>query len=740
MRFYPPRNTIGRPLTPEILAALGVLTRYEGPDERFAPSGNWAHRYQIWAVKGTKTGNSYQGELRIARCRSVPDESVVLGVTQAIKGAKAGQQGLHAIEAELRCRQDALASPVSWSLSSRFHDAHGNEVPEASSRETGRVDGRALVRQVSGTELSQPVSGSLTGDWGLFDAVQRLPFEPGSSLTFDLLEGLSLVKPEQRLSFVRGREVQMCGATCTLYGFRQKGRGILPIEFWLDEAHRLLLVINGNRVYVLDILREERKAEGATGTYSLPSESNGEALSRSSRDIPSKPQVLGKPGPGSSRPNLLLVLTDQQALDTIAAGGCAHVRTPALDSLWRQGVGFTESYCANPLCSPARSAILTGRMPSETGVFGNDLPIRSSIPNLGQWFFREADYETVYVGKWHIPGLHTYHIPGFRVLACGLDHRGDVSDALVSRACEAFLLNRVATNPFLMVASLLQPHDICDWLPLNVVCKGALPVPDLAPELPDLPPNFGYDPREPQGLRNMREGWLEATFGGWGEADWRHYLWSYYRLVEMVDAEIGRVLSALERSPYADNTLILFTSDHGEGMAQHRLARKRTMYEAVVKVPLIACWPGHVREGVTDGEHLVSGIDIMPTLCDYAGVAPPAGTVGSSLRPLLEGRGAEWRSFVVMEIGEQLKTVKARALRTRRHKYVTYRDDPVEQLFDLETDPGEMHNRATDPGAAGILEAHRRMLRAWEDRLDPAPGVPYSGYWRGSTGMEDGPK
>ncbi|MFB0524245.1 MAG: sulfatase-like hydrolase/transferase, partial [Phycisphaerae bacterium] len=106
--------------------------------------------------------------------------------------------------------------------------------------------------------------------------------------------------------------------------------------------------------------------------------------------------------------NILLIITDQQHIDTIAAGGCRHVRTPALDRLKTRGASFAQSYSSNPLCSPARSSIFTGRTSSEAGVHVNNLPIRSDIPNLGQWFSQETDYETVYAGKWHLPRGFTY--------------------------------------------------------------------------------------------------------------------------------------------------------------------------------------------------------------------------------------------------------------------------------------------------------------------------------------------
>ena len=114
--------------------------------------------------------------------------------------------------------------------------------------------------------------------------------------------------------------------------------------------------------------------------------------------------------------NILVIFTDQQHIDTIAATGCRYVRTPALDELARSGVSFSQSYSPNPLCSPARSAVFTGRTSSEAHVHVNGRPIRSDIPNLGQWFSQHTDYEAVYAGKWHLPRSYTSNIPGFKVI------------------------------------------------------------------------------------------------------------------------------------------------------------------------------------------------------------------------------------------------------------------------------------------------------------------------------------
>ena len=424
--------------------------------------------------------------------------------------------------------------------------------------------------------------------------------------------------------------------------------------------------------------------------------------------------------------NILLIITDQQHIDTIAAGGCRYVRTPALDQLKSRSVCFTQSYSANPLCSPARSSIFTGRTTSETGVHANNLPVRSDIPNLGQWFSQETDFETVYAGKWHLPRSFTYDIPGFKVINTGIGGLGYLCDTLTSRACEGFLRNRPKSRPFLMVASFLQPHDICEWLRLNLKDVDELRYKELAPVLPELPDNFQFDRNEPDAVKRTRQA-RDAAQGKWSKQHWRYYLWSYYRHIEFVDAEIGRLLQALEDFGYASDTLVVFTSDHGEGTAHHQMVRKNTLYDESARVALIFSWPGYIPENKTDTTHLVSGLDITPTLCDYAGIRTPKMMRGRSLRAIIEGKSGHGRDFIVTEVSMN----RGRMLRTPSYKYITYKDDSLEQLFDMRSDPGETKNLATSSQHASILAEHRKLLKSWERRLEMAPNVPNTdALWR----------
>lgn len=416
-----------------------------------------------------------------------------------------------------------------------------------------------------------------------------------------------------------------------------------------------------------------------------------------------------------TRPNVLLICCDQMNIDATSAYGNPWVSTPNLDRLIGTGVSFMESHSTNPVCSPARSSLLTGRMPVETGVVTNDLPIRSDIPTIGQWFQEQGGYETVYCGKWHLPdGYPPANLPGWKVLPVGAG-QGDLVDNSLGRSMQAYLHNRNGgrgRDPYVAFASFMQPHDICYWAIMHqTLVPGKLPF-DIDPaKLPELPPNNTVRPPAPAKLN-------QQIFSAFGPEQWRYYLYIYYRMVEMLDADVGRLLQAVEESGEADNTYIIFTSDHGEGAGRHSHVQKWYPYEESVKVPLIISSPDRMNAGVRDTEHLVSGLDLMPTICDWAGVPAPAGMHGASLRPLLEGNSVQWRDFLVTE-----HHVDGRMVRTPDFKFVHYKDDPVEQLFQIKEDPWEMANLYQDSQYADVMDDHRQLLAEWRAQMDPAPGV-----------------
>jgi len=178
--------------------------------------------------------------------------------------------------------------------------------------------------------------------------------------------------------------------------------------------------------------------------------------------------------------------------------------------------------------------------------------------------------------------------------------------------------------------------------------------------------------------------------------------------VESSDQLIGRVLTALEQAGLSSNTIVVFTSDHGEMMGAHGLVTKEKLYEESVAVPLIIAPPA-AAPGV-DRSHLVSGLDLMPTLLDYAGISLPSSLEGRSLRPLVSGKTMPWREFVVSENCYP----ETRMVRTSRYKYIFFaHGENREQFFDLENDPGEMKNLVDDAAVAGEVKRHRRLLQEW---------------------------
>jgi arylsulfatase A-like enzyme len=411
------------------------------------------------------------------------------------------------------------------------------------------------------------------------------------------------------------------------------------------------------------------------------------------------------------RPNILLLMTDQQGVTAVSAHGNRYLRTPAMDSLAASGVSFTESYSTYPVCSPARSSWFTSRMPHETGVRSNGLPIAAGIPTLGE-LFRRHGYHTVYGGKWHLPRSFG-EPPGFEYLIGGSNLGAKMDEPLAS-ACVEFL-SKTPREPFLLVASFMNPHDVCSWIREH---PGTRTYPDLT-KFPPAPGNLAVDPDEPEHMQHHRYGGIDLMSQGvgiaahWKRDDFRFYLHDYYRLVEDVDRQIGRVLAALRQSRLAQKTFVLLTSDHGEGQGAHRWVQKAAFWEETAKVPMIIAGWGVQRRGVVDHRALVSGLDILPTVCDYAGVPAPEIVRGRSLRAAIDGAAFD-RPFVVSEVRYGDASREGRMLRTARYKYVVFNGGSrPEQLFDLELDPGEVLNLARRPEAAPLLTQHRQLLAAW---------------------------
>lgn len=427
---------------------------------------------------------------------------------------------------------------------------------------------------------------------------------------------------------------------------------------------------------------------------------------------------------GKEKPNVLIILTDQQTNDCLSLMGNPNLHTPYMDSLARRGVYFTESYCTSPVCGPSRSSLLTGRMPHETGVVWNSTFIDPAVPTIGQ-IFAEAGYNTAYAGKWHLPEGYPAQkdrdsIAGFKVIPFqSLEKswdKGAETDGPIADAAVKYLADYDEDKPFLLAVSLHNPHDIC-YVPREPDAYAKAP--EIDAPLPPLPANFNPAMKEPEFLEEKR---LMDHYGDellktkdYTEADWRAYLYHYYRFAEMVDAEIGKIWNALRERGLDENTIIAFTSDHGDGAASHQWAAKLSLYEEVVTVPFGISWPGQIPAGRIDRQQLVSGIDLTPTLCAYAGIATDSFT-GKSLKEAIEKPELPHREHLVVQLEDDKldSTRHARLIRNHRFKYNVYNSGKNdEQLFDLWNDPGETENLAYDTNYQTIKTRLKTNLGKW---------------------------
>jgi choline-sulfatase len=424
----------------------------------------------------------------------------------------------------------------------------------------------------------------------------------------------------------------------------------------------------------------------------------------------------------ASRPNILILTADQLAQRAMGCYGNPLRHTPRIDGLAERGVAFTNAYTTCPLCMPARAAVWTGQLPHRTGVTTNarDLAVPADIPTLGVTF-AAAGYRCTHFGKAHDCGA----LRGFEMVPNSgapveetppwTNYYDSQEDRATTLQAVDFL-DKQGPEPWVMAVEYNNPHDICLWIGEHIGPHVDTPVPG---PLPPLPENFedadlAARPRNVQ--YNCCSNFRVAQTLQWTPENFRYYLAAYYHYVDLLDAEISRVLDALARRPDAGNTIVVFYADHGEGMASHRAVTKGGhFYEETVLVPLLFTGVGITARPAPARVPLASLVDVFPTLCDCAGLRVPDGLAGRSLRPWLCGHGPrDTRPYVVSHWrGDGKIQVPARMLRTHRYKYNLFREDGVEELFDLATDPGERINLAPDPAAAAVLEEHRARLRAY---------------------------
>ena len=415
------------------------------------------------------------------------------------------------------------------------------------------------------------------------------------------------------------------------------------------------------------------------------------------------------------RPNIIYIMTDQQGAEAMSCAGNPDLHTPNMDLLASRGVRFTNAYCAFPLSGPSRAAMFTGYVPSQTGMIENEMPLVDSLRNntLGSLVAAEG-YDCAYAWKWHV---NTLSIPdgefGFR----RIKDNGDIG---LAESCVDYLRERDRKEPFFLVASFINPHNICEYARGQKTPHAPVVEPALE-DCPNLPENFAVGPYDASVLRFERnQNYKLYPTTSYSSDDWRRYRNAYYRLTEAVDAEIGKILYEVTRQGLWKNTVIIFTSDHGDGNGAHQWNQKTALYEEVAGVPMIVCLPEGKNAGTVSEALVHNGIDLMPSICEWTGASLPAGRSGVSYVDVVE-KGSAGQDFIVTETNfNQTAGTLGWMVRTPKYKYVLYdKGQYREQLFDMTEDRDEMRNLAVEAKYRDVLLEHRAILENW---LKTTPG------------------
>ncbi|MFR8035400.1 MAG: sulfatase [Lachnospiraceae bacterium] len=421
--------------------------------------------------------------------------------------------------------------------------------------------------------------------------------------------------------------------------------------------------------------------------------------------------------------NILVIVTDQLTWRALPAYGNTYARTPNIDRISEHAVIYDECYTPCPLCQPARTSFWSGIYPHETGVLSNGLnfPVEdldASIPTLGSCF-SEAGYETVHFGKRHDAG-------GLRGFWCEKEGQTEVppvsdawpvnmdtfADRYTTDHAVKWLSSYNEDKPFLMVADLVNPHNICGFIG---AFQGENEGIDPGVPLPPLPENFDFPDIENRPLpvqyiccSHNRQ----AQVSQWTPRNFQYYLAAYYHYLQRADSEIGRILDTLYARPDAEDTLIVFMADHGDSMAaRHRVTKQVDFYEEVTRVPFLFAGKGIVPRRISN--RVTSLLDLFPTLCGYAGIPVPNGLRGMDLSSELLGGSILKREYVASEWHTEwgFTISPGRMIRDERYKYTRYVEGDGEELYDLAADPLETKNLAFSPEYQSVLERMRNLYR-----------------------------
>jgi arylsulfatase A-like enzyme len=408
-----------------------------------------------------------------------------------------------------------------------------------------------------------------------------------------------------------------------------------------------------------------------------------------------------------ARPNVLFLLADQWRPQTLPAAGDPDLVAPNLKRLAGSGVHFRRAYASNPVCTPSRASVITGRFPHACRMPRNNLRLQVDEPSIATQFKADG-YSTGYIGKWHLDGEERpgFVPPGPR--RRGFDYwaafnrghqyydsvyfrdepeplRGEGFEPEYQTSLAIDFLRRNKANPFFLYLSWGPPHT---------------------PRRP--PPKFAlvYDPRQFRLRENVPPEWQEKA---------RTELAGYYGLCSALDYQLGRLLIALEEEGLAENTLVVFTADHGDMLGSHGLDFKGVHYEESAGIPLLIRFPGRMQPG-GKSDVLLSNVDLMPTLLSLCGAEALDGVQGRDLSSLLLG-GDEERPESVFCYGKLETPDEWRMVVRGVDKLVTDASSTPTHLYNLAQDPYEQNNLVADPRHRRRRDEMQAHMREWVRRI-----------------------
>ncbi len=443
------------------------------------------------------------------------------------------------------------------------------------------------------------------------------------------------------------------------------------------------------------------------------------------------------------RPNILLIVSDQHRYDCVGSSKIYPVKTPHLDRLAAEGMRFSQAYTPIPLCCPARQSFLSGRRPESFGAICNYdfLPVKGLEPDHYAWpkDLKEAGYHNAYAGKWHVhpqydPTSYGYDeyfgdqdykrirqekYPNVNLFANGFEGTTDPADL---EDTQTYVTARKVSEWMDRYTEEGVPwHIRLDFNEPHLPCCPAEPFASSV-KAEDIPVWGSFD----EDFRNkpyiQQQQLINWNVENYTWEDWAPVVARYYAVIAQMDDSIGRVLAHLDKLGIAEDTLVIYTSDHGDMCGGHRMMDKHyIMYDDVVKVPLLVRWPGTIRPGSECNRFVHHFLDLPPTLLEATGQLIPEFFHGRSLMPLWKEQNVDdWREEAVSTYnGQQFGLFTQRMIRTYRWKYVWNPTD-VDELYDLEQDPHELRNAVgKEQHAETIKQLRYRLYVELEKTDDP---------------------